>query len=324
VGVELRSTFMQTRKVNGDMLQSRVVNTINPWKSGRFMPLTLRPYSANTYVMSKVWFKYSTINLRVQDITNINSSVKSWLYQDCFEKPSELDLYRQPQDGGLGLFNVKMRSLACLIRTFLETATNPNFRHSLYHVLLYRYHVLGETSLPNPGVPPFYDENFFATIRHYHETSPLNIAVMTIKQWYSVLMEDRVLMSQATEDNPQLLLPVRAEILSPTTDRSNSWRLSRIKGVESKLTAFLFKLHHLLATQDRVSRLRGEDGICNVCHVDIEDLNHAFFTCPQSRVAGLALLGWVQVLCPNLAARRAARSDRLTLRKEGENFDFNL
>ena len=201
----------------------------------------------------------------------------------------------------MGLFNVKMRSLACLIRTFLETATNPNFRHSLYHVLLYRYHVLGETSLPNPGVPPFYDENFFATIRHFHETSPLNIAVMTIKQWYSVLIEDRVLISPATENNPQLLLSVRAEILSPTTDLRNSWRLLRIKGVESKLSAFLFKLlHRLLATQDRVSRLRGEDGICIVCHVDTEYLNHAFFTCPQSRVAGLALLCWVQVLCPNL------------------------
>ena len=48
------------------------------------------------------------------------------------------------------------------------------------------------------------------------------------------------------------------------------------------------------------ARLRGEDGICIVCHVDTEDLNHAFFTCPQSRVAGLALLGLVQVLCPNL------------------------
>ena len=57
VGVELRSTFTQTRKANGDMVQSRVQNTIGPWKSGKFMPLTHRPDSANTYVLSKVWFK---------------------------------------------------------------------------------------------------------------------------------------------------------------------------------------------------------------------------------------------------------------------------
>ena len=54
VGVELRSTFVQTRKANGDQLQSRVTNTICPWKAGTFMPLTLRPNSAHTYVMSNV------------------------------------------------------------------------------------------------------------------------------------------------------------------------------------------------------------------------------------------------------------------------------
>ena len=63
----------------------------------------------------------------------------------------------------------------------------------------------------------------------------------------------------------------------------------------------MFKLlHRLLPTKDRVSRLRGEDGTCNFCNVDIEDISHAFFECSHSRVAGLALLGWVQPLCPRL------------------------
>ena len=256
VGVELRSTFIQTRKCNGDQLQARVHNTIGPWRAGKFMRLTLRPYSANTYVLSKVWFKCSSLNLRVQDISTINSSIKSWLYQDCLEKPSELVQFRQPKDGGLGLFNVAIRSMACLIRTFLETATNPNFRHILFHELLYRFHVLGETSLPDPGVTPYYDQLFFETIRHYHEHSPLNISLMTIKQWYSVLMEDNVLMSPPNEDTPRSLLPIRAETLSPSTDWPNSWRLSRMQGLESDLSSFLFKLlHKLLPTQDRVSRI---------------------------------------------------------------------
>ena len=33
VGVELRATWVQTRKVNGDIIQTRVSNTINAWKS---------------------------------------------------------------------------------------------------------------------------------------------------------------------------------------------------------------------------------------------------------------------------------------------------
>ena len=170
------------------------------------MPLSLRPYSANTYAMSKVWFKCSTISLRVQDISKINIKVKSWLYQDCFEKSSEIALNRQTKDGGLGLFHVRFRVMACLIRSFLETAVNPTFRHSLYHEALFRYHVLGEVDLPNPGLPPFYDSQLFETIRHYHTTSPLNIAVMSTKQWYNVLMEDRLLMSSATDNS----LPLKA------------------------------------------------------------------------------------------------------------------
>ena len=87
VGVELQATFVQTRKVNGEQLQDRIKNTVGPWKAGRFMTITMRPYSANTYALSKVWFKCGSINLRVSDINTINSNVKSGLYQDLFEKP---------------------------------------------------------------------------------------------------------------------------------------------------------------------------------------------------------------------------------------------
>ena len=133
VGVEIRATFSLTRKANGDILQTRVKNTVGPWKAGHFMPLSQRAFSANCYALSKVWFKCCVVNLRVQDITVITSQIKSWLYQDLLLKPSELVLYRGTDVGGLGLLCVKMRSLALLIRTYLETSINPKFRHSLFH-----------------------------------------------------------------------------------------------------------------------------------------------------------------------------------------------
>ena len=154
---------------------------IRPWKTGKFMAINLRPFSANNYALSKVWCKCNSINLRQCDISYINSQVKSWLYQDCYEKPSEIVLYREHKDGGLGLHHVQLRALALLIRSFLETATNPQFRHNLFHEILFRYHVLGENSLPDPGIPPYYDRDFFATIRHYHENSSLNVSLMSLK-----------------------------------------------------------------------------------------------------------------------------------------------
>ena len=114
VGVELRSSFTQTRKVNGEILVTRMKNTLGPWKARRFMPLSQRAFSANCYALSKVWFKCSVVNLRVQDISVITSQIKSWLYQDLLIKPSELVLYRGTEDGGLGLMNVSIRSLALL------------------------------------------------------------------------------------------------------------------------------------------------------------------------------------------------------------------
>jgi hypothetical protein len=110
-----------------------------------------------------------------------------------------------------------MRSLACLTISFLETASNPTFRNSLFHEILYRYHLLGETSLPDPGLTPYYDQQLYATIKHYNEHSPLNVAVTSIRQWYTALMEDKVPMTPLNEDSPQSLIPVRAESLSPSS-----------------------------------------------------------------------------------------------------------
>ena len=153
------------------------------------------------------------------------------------------------------MFNVKIRSQALLIGSFLETAANPMFRHSLYHEVLYRYHVLGETTLPNPGFPPYYDETFFFTIKHYFETSPLNINVMTTMQWYRVLLEDQVLKSPANESSPSTLIPCRVERLHPATDWPTTWSLARTRGLGSELTTFIFRLlHQLLPTKDRVSK----------------------------------------------------------------------
>ena len=221
VGVELRATFIQTRKVNGDQLVEKVGKTVGPWKGGKFMPLTMRPHSANMYALSRVWFKCPCVNLRVSDYTAITSQVKGWLYQDLLQKPSELVLYSSCEEGGLGLLNVSIRALALRARTFMETAANPSFRHSLLHETLYLYHVMGDRSLPDPGFLPYYDEDFFTMLRHYKNT--VNISIITTRDWYKILLEDRVLKTAATDNAPPTLLPVRAELLIPNTDWPRLW-----------------------------------------------------------------------------------------------------
>ena len=166
---------------------------------------------------------------------------------------------------------------------------------------------MGEISLPNPGYTQYYDQTFFSTIQHYQENSTLNIALMTTRQWYKVMMEEQILMSQDDDSQPPVLAPVRVESLHPHSNWGETWRLARIQGLGSDLTGFIFKLVHcLLPTQDRVSRLDGTDGVCNFCE-ELETPLHAFFECQHSMLSGLALLGYVQVLVPDLSPEAALR-----------------
>ena len=81
--------------------------------------------------------------IRVMDLTQITSNIKSWMYADHLIKPEELVMHRPASYGGLGILNVKYKAMAGLNKTFLETAGHDKFRPSLYHTILLRYHVLG-------------------------------------------------------------------------------------------------------------------------------------------------------------------------------------
>ena len=218
LGVELRATWVQTRKANGDEIQSRVDRTTRQWRSGKFMNLTLRSWSLNSYCLPKVWFRTHCMDLRQQDINKILSSVKSWLYADQLLKPEEAVMFRPSSYGGLGVHHVKLKAQAALTRTFLETACNPKFKPSLYHSNLLRFNVFEDSSLPDPDIPPFYSLEFFKKIKEVHQTSPLNIASMNERQWYQLLLEDACTM-KVDSNEQRKYTPTRVELAIP----SNNW-----------------------------------------------------------------------------------------------------
>ena len=94
---------------------------------------------------------------------------------------------------------MKVKAQAGLIKLFLESAGHGKFIQSLYHNTLFRYHVLNDTSLPNPGFPPFYSKEFFSKIRHVHLESPLNIFQMSEKMWYRLLLEEDYTMEETEQ-----------------------------------------------------------------------------------------------------------------------------
>ena len=274
------------------------------------MNLSLRSWSINSYCLSKVWFKTHCVDLRLMDVNKIHSSVKSWLYADQFLKPEEMVMFRPASYGGLEIHHVKFKALAALTRTFLETACNPKFRISLFHSNLYRYHILQDFSLPDPGFPPFYSKEFFQKIREVHIETPLNIMKMTEKQWYQLYLEDYCTMEG--QGDQRCFISTRTELTSPTTDWETSWRLARLRGLGPENTSFLFRLgHKLLVTKERQSRTNPANspnctalGCRNDC---VENLEHALIQCQANNGVGTALLLTLRQTIPALTAEAALR-----------------
>ena len=120
---------------------------------------------------------------------------------------------------------------------------------------------------------------------------------MKVKDWYNVLLHDRVTHSPSTTLSLGALLPVRAELAQPEVDWPTTWRRARLSGVPSDLTSHLFRqLHDVLPLQTRVARLGGSrgprlQGVCRLCTADEqEDAIHAFFTCHNNKDAANTLL----------------------------------
>ena len=233
VGVQLKSTYTQTRKGNCDTLLDKVSNIIGSWKSGKFMPLTMRPFSLNTYCTSKLLFRCSSIDLRVGDIKKISSEAKSWLFADQLEYPEEVVLHRPKAIGGLGLINIKYKAMAEQIRSFLETSINPVFSTNIYHLALFQWHVEDRRDIPEPLKNPYLSEELFANIKTVKEEGLLRMSTMSSGAWYKVLLENNITMN-LDESNTRVSKPCRAELSNPTIDWEYSWALANLKGLSSE------------------------------------------------------------------------------------------
>ena len=187
----------------------------------------------------------------------------------------------------------------------METAANPQFRHSLLHSHMFQYHVLADTSLPNPGFLPYYPEAFFQTIKHVHENTPLNVKTMTISQWTRILTEDCLTMEQVPNKETLQYIPCRSELASPHNDWHVSWNMCRMRGLNSEMTSFNFKLlHQLLPVKNRLHQITpATQPTCTLCTNSCpETLQHALLSCSYNDGTGQVLLTILQSILPGLSS----------------------
>ena len=229
---------------------------------------------------------------------------KKWLYSDLFFKPEEMVLFRKVKDGGLALTSCRHKSLAFLIKTFLDLAANPSYVESPYLNSLYRAYVLKE-NFPAPPPPPYYSAAFFQTIIDAG-TAGNCVVEMTVKQWYNYLIEKHV-----TSDHEHRLLPCRVESMNPDINWNTAWSNVRMPAIPNASKAFAWKLlHDLLPTEKRLfSASNIPSNKCKVsCPGDpIADLEHCFFDCKLTSEVGMWLLSIFQKESPSANSRDILR-----------------
>ena len=314
VGVQLCSTWGETRAKNGDAVSNMVSQRIGAWMGGKYMPLTQRPYSVNTYALSKVWFRSASINFREKDFKNINSSIKQWLYRDLPLKPEEAVLFRPVNDGGLGLTSVKHKSLAMLIHNFIDLAANPAYINSLFLKQIYVKHVLGE-DVECPTLPQYFKDcgDFFETMKNAMNDGK-DIVNMTTKDWYSYILHKNLFYTKVNGVSTKSLC--RIERLKPDWNFPEVWASVRMASLPSQTTTFLWKLaHELIPSEGRLSACNFGGNTSPFCKKDcigdkIANYEHIFFRCSQSKDIGEWLLSKIRGHSPSLVTPESILSFR--------------
>ena len=283
LGCKLYANYCATRRENGEILKKKVKDLIGCWKSGKFLQLTSRPWSLNTFCLPKLWYRTGCIDLRVGDSATITTTIKGWLFQDMLEKPQEMVTFRQLELGGLGLHCVRSRAMAMLIHTFIQQAVSPEFKVNQYYENLYKWHVEDNRDFPCPGKPPYYSATFFNLIKDVKNNTPLNVARVTVKQWYQLLLERGVTHTSTNHNEPPQIIPTRLEEKYPGIDLSDSYRLARTFGLSPDQKSFIFKMmQSLLPTRDRLARMgKVQSSICLHCD-GIPDSTVHLITCSYS------------------------------------------
>ena len=261
------------------------------WKSGKFMPFTSRSWSLNVYSLSKIWYRSACLDILLGDSTTMTSYMKGWLYQDMILKPQEFMLYRQPELGGIGLINIRIRALAMLIHTFLTLSVNPKFITNNYLQALFKWHVIGDREIVDPGRPPYFSNNFFEIIKEVHLESPLNVRNMSLKQWYKLLLEKGVTHTCPNFSNPPVIIPSKLECQYLNTDLSTTYRISRLYGLSPEQKSFIFKwLQDLLPTRERLHRIgKSQHPNCLHCLDQTDNLLHTFHCSKYLHITGPVL-----------------------------------
>lgn len=310
LGAELYVSFFKTKQNSGKKLVRKFSDVSGPWRM-RFMPLTQRPWSVNSYLLPKAYFRCHLIPLRKGDISAMKKSINAFVFSDQYEKPTDLAKYCPKLQGGLGLHHIESKALAMQIKTFIELAISTIFQQSLFYTAAYNFYVL-ETTDFDPGLPPTVTKEAISIIKAAILDN-LEVETVSAKQWYNRLLEKDVLQETILEPDGTMssaAIKTKSELEHPQYDWNCIWWRARMPGLTNDQRSFFFKFfHNLLPSQERQMRTcRNVDSPnCLLCNADAVDSvwHHAFTSCSHTDEAMTWMVQFLSSLDPATTNQRA-------------------
>ena len=289
LGVKLGGSMAVTRRLNGEELVAKVQSRLNHYKVARQVPLICKPHIANCFLLSKVSYKASVVDLRKQDLQKISSATKAWVNQQLLKRPKEILLYRSKEEGGLGLVNVVARAGAKLTKTFLDQCLlgSPYFNNYLNAV--FRTYVLEESDGSLVNRPPFITHELIAWIREAIEDGE-NISLLSTKMWQNRIRMRSVTHVRMPDSGLCELIETDQESKNPEINWEKSRSALSVPGLSPAHKGFIFMMtNDLLPNNAFLYKIKKtESPLCSFC--DKVDSRLHFLACPFSGDVGEAVL----------------------------------
>ena len=162
---------------------------------------------------------------------------------------------------------------------------------------MYRAYILDE-ALEAPPVPPYYDAEFLAVIKDALNDGQ-DIVSMSVKQWYSYLIEQNV--TTITNEEGRMMRPCRVERMYTDVIWEAVWSNARHPVLSNQTKSFAWKfIHDLLPTEVKLHAASLSDPHCRFSCAGnpIGDLEHSLFQCRMTAEVGSWLLNVHQKVNP--------------------------
>ena len=281
LGISLHQTWTSTKSKNGDKLVNKISTIIGKWNSGRFYDLLLRPNIVNTYLFSNIWYYASVIDLKVADVTNMQSISNRYVHSNSSLRPEAIANYVDKKDGGLGVIHVKSKAIALFVKNLMKEA-----EVNLYINAVIRKYCEEEDLSPTPLKPPFLTDSLISSIKYVIR----NVKQLNSKNIYKALLHK--------EFDRSVDFKLKAE------ERNNNFKENAVRVINSKIVSiqvrsYLWRLvHNISYLETDIVKIEKSNVKCRVCQEENVEREHLLLTCGRLNGVGPALIKTLQVYNP--------------------------